>query len=212
MDVDIKSVSNVDPIPLQPVTIADVQKIAPAAIHVKELNQIAPLLIESLRVDHVRNVSPLRVERFNVTHLPTVNLTLSRLPSVDVSVRRFPALGLALQQQFAIPSRYLVRARLLGLEIMRFEIDGCSRLEPRATARREEFRTHERSFPEVAAAGNPAIPSRVTEKRATRVIRAPPAWRPRRPPLNVGAPRFNYTVAAATPDSSGARSTVSSGD
>ena len=134
MDVDIKSVSNVDPIPLQPVTIADVQKIAPAAIHVKELNQIAPLLIESLRVDHVRNVSPLRVERFNVTHLPTVNLTLSRLPSVDVSVRRFPAIGLALQQQFAIPSRYLVRARLLGLEIMRFEIEGCSRLLPRASA------------------------------------------------------------------------------
>lgn len=211
MDVDIKSVSNVDPIPLQPVTIADVQKIAPAAIHVKELNQIAPLLIESLRVDHVRNVSPLRVERFNVTHLPTVNLTLSRLPSVDISVRRFPALGLALQQQFAIPSRYLVRARLLGLEIMRFEIDGCSRLVPRANARREEFRTHERSFPEVAAAGNPAIPSYVTEKRVTRVIRGAPSLRPCRPTLNVGAPRFNYTVNAARTGVIGAGSAVSSG-
>jgi hypothetical protein len=206
MDVDIKSVSNVDPIPVQPLTVnpltvADVQKIAPAAVHIKELNQIAPLLVESLRVDHVRHVDPLSIERFNVTHLPTVNLSLSRFPSIDLSVRRVPPIAIALQQQFEIPSRYVVRTRLLGFEVARFEIDGRSKLLPRDCARREQSRAHERSFPDVAAAGNPAIPSRVTEKcvnSVTRTVAPGRQWAPRAP-LNVGAPRFNYSIDAPAP-------------
>ena len=243
MDIDVKSVSNVDPIPLQPVTInpltiADVQKIAPAAVHIKELNQIAPLLVESLRVDHVRNVDPLRIDQFKVTHLPTVNISLSRMPSLDLSIRRMPPLGIALQQMFDIPSRYTVRTRLLGFEILRFELDGRSRLLPRDCARREQSRTHERSFPDVAIAGNPAIPSRVIDKCVKSVTHAiaaqqPPAHPPlntrpygaplymqphnaplnRQAPratLNVGAPRFNYSVDPK-PQHSSAGSSIRTG-
>jgi hypothetical protein len=218
MEVDIGSVKNVDPIPVQPLTInpltvADVQKIAPAAVHIKELNQIAPLLVESLRVDHVRHVDPLRIERFDVTSLPTVNLSLSRIPSVDLSVRRVPPIAIALQQQFELPSRYLVRTRLLGFEVMRLEIEGVTRLVPKTCARREQSRAHERSFPDVAAAGNPAIPSRVTQECVATTSR-PAQDSPRRaPPLpvRVGAPRFEYALDSRSPPASRNSSTVSSG-
>ncbi|MGF6970981.1 hypothetical protein OKW43_008076 [Paraburkholderia sp. WC7.3g] len=237
MDVDIKSVQNVDPIPIQPLTIADVQKIAPAAVHIKELNQIAPLLVESLRVDHIRHVDPLRVDQLNVTHLPTVNLTLSRLPQLDVSVRRVPPLALSLQQRFDLPARYRIRTRLLGFEIMRFEIDGEMKLVPRNCARSEQSHSTERSFPDVAAAGNPAIPTRTTQRCTQTITRvAPPTgacdaehcadapWpaqsaQARHPArLSAGAPRFHYALgrgSAAAPAAQRnvrADSSVASGD
>ena len=71
----------INPLTVNPLTIADVQKIAPVGVHIKELNQIAPLFVESLRVDHVRHIDPLRIERLNITQLPSVNLSLEPTPA-----------------------------------------------------------------------------------------------------------------------------------
>ena len=187
MDIDIEKVTGVDPIPLQPLTINPftidsikrIEKIAPAAVHIKELNQIAPISVDSLRVDHIRHVDPLRVERFNVTHLPIVNLSLSQLPALDLNVRRVPPVTIALGQQFELPSRYTMRAKILGFEVMRMEIDGRTGIVPKDCARREQSRTHERSFPDVAAAGNPAIPTKDIEQCAEAVTRSVPSSRTR---------------------------------
>ena len=247
MNVDIKQVTGVDPIPLQPLTInpvtiasiKQVEKIAPAAVHIKELNQIAPISVNSLRVDHIRHVDPLRVERFNVTHLPIVNLSLSQLPALDLNVRRVPPVTIALGQQFEPPSRYTMRAKILGLELMRIEIDGRTGIVPKDCARREQSRSHERSFPDVAAAGNPAIPTKDIEQcveavtrnvpspqagskirwrqaplRAAAAARAPaPAWpAPPQASLNAGAPRFRYSVAPTSEPAHSSVGSASSGD
>ena len=127
-----------NPLTVNPLTIASVQKIAPIGVHIKELNQIAPLLVESLRVDHVRHIDPLRIERLNITQLPSVNLSLSQLPPLDLNVRHVPPVAIALQQQLELTSGYTMRARLLGLDVMRMEIQGKTRIVPRDCARREQ--------------------------------------------------------------------------
>ena len=47
----------------------------------------------------------------------------------------------------------------LGFEVLRIHLQGRTRIVPRDCARREQAHALERSFPEVAAVGNPAIPS-----------------------------------------------------
>lgn len=169
VDVDVNKVKNIDPIrisevkKIDPVTIAKVEKIAPAAVHIKELNHIDPLFIESLRIDRVRKIDPVQVEKFNVTHIPTVDLSLSRVPTVDLNVRRVPPVAIAVQQNFELPSRYTIHARLLGFEIARLEVHGETKVIPKDRYRREQAHVHERSFVDVAPAGNPGIPVRVSE-------------------------------------------------
>jgi hypothetical protein len=189
----------VNPLTVNPLTIADVQKVAPIGVHIKELNQIAPLLVESLRVDHVRHIDPLRIERLNITQLPSVNLSLSQLPPLDLNVRHVPPVAIALQQQLELMSSYTMRARLLGLDLMRMEIQGKTKVVPHDCARREQSRSHERSFPDVAAAGNPAIPSRAIETCTQAVTRSAPSERRKvkHRALNAGAPRFNYSLDRA---------------
>jgi len=186
----------INPLTVNPLTIADVQKIAPVGVHIKELNQIAPLLVESLRVDHVRHIDPLRIEQLNITQLPSVDLSLSRIPPLDLNVRGVPPVAIALQQQFELTSSYTMRARLLGLDVMRVEIQGKTQVVPRDCARREQSRSHERSFPDVAAAGNPAIPSRAIESCTQVVTRSAPLQprKVKRPALNASAPHFNYSL------------------
>lgn len=206
MDVNIKQVTGVDPIPIgevdkiAPVTIAAIQKvekIAPVAVHIKELNQVDPLLIESLRVDRVREIDPLNVDRLNVTRLPVVNLSVNQVPGVELDVRRIPPVAIGVHQVFELPSQYTARARFLGFEVLRVEIAGKTRVLPHDCARREKSYTHERSFAEVAAVGNPAIPSRFEERCAGAVpCGTTPALRP-------GPPRFAY---AARPGRPGIRS------
>ncbi|MDA8051271.1 MAG: hypothetical protein M0002_14930 [Rhodospirillales bacterium] len=197
MDVNIKQVTGVDPITLNPVTIeevdniapvtiAAVEKVAPVAVHVKELNQIEPLLIESLSVDRVREIDPLHVEQLNVTRLPMVNLSVSRVPGVEIDVTRIPPVAIGIHQVFDLPSQYTARARLLGFEVLRVEIAGRTRVVPRECARREESHAHERSFADVAALGNPAIPSRLEEGCARAVPVAPARA------LRCGPPGFAY--------------------
>jgi hypothetical protein len=239
----IDQVRNIDPITINPLTINPlninpfvidsirrIEKIAPAAVHIKELNQIAPISVDSLRVDHVRHVDPLQIDRLNVTNLPTVNLSLSQLPALDLNVRRVPPITIALGQRLELSSNYTIRARLMSFEILRLEVDGKTKVAPQDCARREQSRTHERSFPEVAAAGNPAIPTKVHHRCCEAVTRtvahAPPpdaraaaAARSRPPPwpaapgsrMHAGTPRFQYGVSAAARPSPNA-STVGSGD
>ena len=171
-DIKIKEAKNIEKLRISefsnidPLVVSEVRHIAPAAVHIKELNHIDPISIESLRVNEVRNVDPIRVEKFNVTNLPTVNLSLRQLPAVDMNIRRIPPVSVGLHQDFCLPSTYTLRARLLGVEFLRLHLDGHTVLSPRDKVRREQHRTPSRSFPEVAVAGNPAIPSRLKEKGA----------------------------------------------
>jgi len=212
MSIDIDKVDNISEVTIAdikhiaPVTIDTIkrveriEKIAPTAVHIKELNQIDPLTVESLRVDSVRNLEPLNVDRLNVTHMPMMNLSLSRMPALDVNLRRLPALSIGLNQEFELPSNYTIHTRLLGFEIMRFDVHGASRLVPRQRARREQSHSHERSYPDVAAVGNPAIPNRCRETCAETVTTAPPACAPSpRPPcggLSASPPRFSFSLGA----------------
>lgn len=202
----IDKIENIETIRIAPITIDDIKKIAPAAVHIKELNNIDPLTIESLRVDSVRNLEPLNVDSLNVTRLPMVNLSMARMPTMDLNIRRMPPLAIGLHQEFELPSNYTIHTRLLGFEILRFDIHGSSRMVPRERARREQSHNHERSFPDVVAVGNPAIPNRCRETCAETVVRpepqppcASPAPANRKPcaGLSAAAPQFNFSLSGA---------------
>jgi hypothetical protein len=149
---------------IAPISIAEVQKIAPVAAHIKEVNHIDPINVESLFVSQVRNIDPIHIEEFNVTNLPLVNMAVRQLPPVEVNVGRLPALSIGTHQDFEIPSCYTIRARLLGLEVLRVQVAGSTRIAPRDRFRREQERASNRSYPVVATAGNPAIPSFFTSQ------------------------------------------------
>ena len=102
MDIDIKQVTaSSSPAETYPRYADDQsQNITPTAVHLKELNQVAPLSMESLRVDQVRHVDPLDIDQLNITHLPTVNLAMSQLPALDINVRRVPPVAVAVHQEF----------------------------------------------------------------------------------------------------------------
>jgi hypothetical protein len=220
IDLDVKSFQEdlglkpltVNPLTIEPLTIAGVQRIAPVGVHIKELNQIAPLVL-----DHVRNIDPLRIDHLNITQMPSVNLSLSELPPVQINVGRVPTVGVALQQQLEMNSCYTIRARVLGLDLMRMELQGTTRIVPRDCARREQSHSHERSFPDVAPAGNPAIPSKATHCSTRTVTRCPPSQpgKVKRHPIHTGAPRFSYSLdqqrRAGAPASASSSSSVSSG-
>ena len=192
MDIDVKSTHYTEAFPIAPLTVT------PISVHLKELNQIAPLLVESLRVDHVRHIDPLRVEQLDITALPTVNLTMSQLPALDINVRRVPPVAIAIQQRFEMCSDYDMTVRLLGLPLARIALSGRTTITPKDCARREQWSSHERSFPDVAAAGNPAIPSRAVETSVQTVSRRPPPP-PRRHGLSPGAPRFGVSLQGGSP-------------
>ena len=194
-DVNIKEVDNISAVtiaaiqsiaPVEISSIDKIEKIAPVAVHIKEVNQIAPLLVESLRIDRVREIDPLSVDRLNVTRLPVVNLSVNQVPEIAISVSQLPSIAIAVQQCFDMPSDYTARARFLGFEVLRIHLSGQTRVIPRDRARREQAHTPDRSFPLVAAAGNPAIPSKL-EERCAEAIPVPRA-------VNCGPPRFAYAA------------------
>jgi hypothetical protein len=230
VDVDVNKVKNIDPVRISevrnidPVTIAKVQKIAPAAVHIKELNNIDPLSIESLRIDRVHNLDPLRVERFNVTSIPTVNLSMNRLPSLDLTVKQVPPVAIVLQQNLDLNSRYMVHTRFFGFEILRMELHGTTRVVPKDKHRREQSKSDARSYKDVVAAGNPGIPVRVSESCTVSQLAAPRPPAPHRdgarhaehgpPPhlaamqrqaahgpvraMHAGAPHFQFSASGAS--------------
>ncbi|MEI6669601.1 MAG: hypothetical protein WCP29_15745 [Acidobacteriota bacterium] len=142
------------------------EEIAPAAVHIKEVNHIDPVTVESLKIDKVSNLDPLRIEELNVTRLPMVNLALRQLPAVDMNIRRLPPVSIGLHQDVHIPSNFTVRARLFGVEFFRVNVDGHAMLIPRDRAHREQARTHDRSYAVPAAVGNPCIPVKRSVKAA----------------------------------------------
>lgn len=214
MDIDLKSTHYTEALPIAPLTINPVTltpvTVTPIAIHLKELNQVAPLSVESLRVDHVRHVDPLRIEQLNISSLPTVNLTMSQMPALDINVRRVPPVAVAIQQQFEMNSNYTMTARLFGLPLMRILLSGRTTITPKDCARREQSRSHERSFPDVAALGAPGIPSRAIETCVHTVRRsAPPSAR--RHGVNPGAPRVGFSLQQAEAIAPAAGSAVNGG-
>jgi hypothetical protein len=76
---------------------------------------------------------------------------------------------------------------------MRMELGGTTTIVPRDCARREQSQSHERSFPDVAAAGNPAIPTHAIET-STQTVRRHKPHRAKPPVVNAGAPRFDYSL------------------
>jgi hypothetical protein len=191
MDIDLKSTHYTEAMPIAPVTVT------PLAVHLKEMQQIAPLSVESLLIDHVRHIDPLQIDQLNVTSLPTINLSLSQLPAVDINVRRVPPVAVALQQQFEMNSDYAMTARVLGVPLMRLSLTGRTTITPKDCARREQFKSHERSFTEVAALGNPAIPSRAIETCVETACRPTGPQPRRRHGVNPGAPRFGFSLQPA---------------
>lgn len=150
-----------------PTRVQQVQKIAPVAAHIKEINHIDPIAIEAFHVNEVKNIDPINIARFNVTNLPTVNMLLRQLPPVDFNVRRLPALSVGSHQSFRLPSNYTVRARFLGIELFRIHLEGETAIVPRERFRREQGRSDNRSFPVPEPSGNAAIPSICREKEVT---------------------------------------------
>ncbi|MGR4865693.1 hypothetical protein [Caulobacter sp. LARHSG274] len=195
MDIDLKSTHFTEALPVAPLTITPLT-VTPIAVHLKELNQVAPLSVESLRVDHVRHVDPLRIEQLNISSLPTVNLTMSQLPALDINVRRVPPVPISIQQQFEMTSDYAMVARVFGLPLMRLALSGRTTITPKDCARRERSKSHERSFPDVAAIGSPGIPSRAVETCVQTVnCRAPTPQR--RHSVSPGAPRVGFSLQQA---------------
>lgn len=167
--LQIEQLTGVEPLRISQVTGIEplrVSHLAPAAVHIKELNHIDPISVESLRVDEVRNVEALRVERLDVTRLPTVNLSVRDVPTIELNVQRVPPVAIGIHQQFCLPSNYTVHAQLLGVEFLRLQIHGRTLLAPQDPVPREQSRSHERSFADVAAVGNPAIPVQCKEEKA----------------------------------------------
>lgn len=191
-----------------PLSINQVQKIAPVAAHIKEVNNIDPISVEALHVSEVKNIEPISIDRFNITNLPLVNMSLRQIPPVDLNVRRLPPVSIGFHQNFSVPSNYTVRARLLGIEFFRVNLDGETMIIPREKHRQEQGRTANRSFPETAVAGNPAIPSiyRETDTQMTFPASCSPHAHnhhntARRPPAYSGLRRFMEAIRPARPES-----------
>ncbi|MCP4605577.1 MAG: hypothetical protein GY847_34490 [Proteobacteria bacterium] len=161
---------NVDPVTIQkvddiePLDISSINNIAPVATHIKEVNHIDPVTIEPMKIRGIDNIEPLKVEKFNITNLPTMNISLRQLPAVNMDLRRVPPLSLGFHQDFHLPSNYMLRFRFFGIEFLRMNMDGETVLFPVEKARREQENRRHRSQPTAAIAGNPAIPSIMTDK------------------------------------------------
>jgi len=134
-------------------------RLYPLATHIKEVNHIDPLTIESMRLSEVKNIEPLEIAKFNVTNLPMVNVSLQKLPAVDFNVKTLPPISVGTHQNFCIPSNYTLRAQVLGIELIRLHLNGKTSIVPKERARREQARSDNKSFPTPSVAGNPAIPS-----------------------------------------------------
>src|SRR5437016_4041251 len=119
IQVDNGSTVEVKGTKAHPFFLQEVQNIAPVAVHLKELNHIDPISVDSLFVSQVRNIEPLQIEKLNVTNLPIVNMALRQLPPVEMNIRHLPAVSIGLHQIFEMASNYVLRAQVVGLELFR---------------------------------------------------------------------------------------------
>ncbi|MCK6586294.1 MAG: hypothetical protein HUU21_11630 [Polyangiaceae bacterium] len=159
--IGIKGIADSEPIHIavDSMDALRIKSVAPVAAHIKEIDKVAPLSIETAKIDGISNIDALRVTTFDITNLPAMNLSLRQLPQVDLNLRQLPALSVGTHQRFTVPSSYTLRAHVLGFEVLRVQIEGATHVLPEERARRELSRTPDRSQPIPATAGNPAIPS-----------------------------------------------------
>jgi hypothetical protein len=127
--------------------IAEVRKIEPVAVHLKELNNIDPLTIDAMHVDSVRNIAPVSIDKLNITRIPHVNLSVRQAPPLDISVRKVPPLDVNLNQTFSVPSSYTVHAQFLGFEFMRFFLHGNTTIYPHDKQPCAYSTTPDKSYP-----------------------------------------------------------------
>lgn len=223
-DVDVVSATGIEPLKvhelkgieplhiqevtgIEPLRIDYVRQIAPVAAHIKEVNHIDPLSVEAFHVTEVNGIEPLNVASFNVTRLPAVNLAIRQVPALDMNIRSLPGVSIGTHQNFDIPSNYTIRARLLGFEFLRLHLTGQSTVIPRERYRQEQSRSPNRSYVQVATAGNPGIPVRCRERQAEVCQMGPPCHpppaSPARPPgggLHVGMPAMSFRMPASEPE------------
>ncbi len=143
---------------LAPMEVKRAKNIDPIAAHIKEVNHIDPISVESLRVTTIRDVEPLRIDEVNVANVPTLNHTVRSMPSLDMSVRRVPPMSVGLHQHFEVPSDYTMSATVLGFEVARLTLKGISWIIPHQDNKPERHIERNKSYPVEAVAGNPTIP------------------------------------------------------
>jgi len=204
---------------VEPLRIEYVNQIAPVAAHIKEVNHIDPLSVDAFHVTEVKGVDPLNVASFNVTHVPTLNLSVRQAPTLDMNIRSVPGISIGTHQDFDVPSDYTIRARLLGFEFLRLYLTGRSTVIPRERYRQEQSRSPNRSYVQVATAGNPGIPVRCRERQAEARWPGSPGYSPSVPPppppagcgLRVGMPAMSFRMPASGPEDMPWGSSVSGG-
>ncbi len=154
-ELKIKEVKNIDPVGIH---INEVNQIAPVAVHLKEVNHIDPITIDDLHISEVKNIDPLNIASFNVTKLPMVNVSLQKLPALDVNLRNLPPISVGTHQTFSIPSNYTLRARFLGIELVRLNLEGKTSILPRQRIPVERYKDFNKSYSETRLATEPAAP------------------------------------------------------
>lgn len=170
---------------VDPLSVKRSKNIDPVATHIKEVNHIDPVTIESLRVSSVKGMEPIRVKEVNVTNIPTLNHTVRQMPAMDMSVRRVPPMSVGIHQHFEVPSEYHVRASVLGFEVGRLTLKGKSWIIPHQTNKPERHIEQNRSYPVEAVVGNPSIPvhCRTVSEHAIPSHRCAPTGHRHHPPV-----------------------------
>ena len=184
-------------------SIDRVQNIDPVAIHIKEVNHIDPLSIDALHIKEVNNIDPIQVAKFNVTNLPMVNVSLRQLPDIEINLKTLPPITVGTHQTFCIPSNYTLRARFLGVELIRLNLDGQTMVIPKERYRREQSRSPNKSFPETSVAGNPAIPSSCL--KSTEHSHCSPSGKPSHTNAHKHQPQPNQQMGRVFPGKQAAR-------
>lgn len=127
-------------------SIESVKNIDPVAVHLKEVNNIAPLSIDDLKISEVKNIEALEISKLNVTHLPMVNVSVQNLPTLDINVNKVPDITISTRQKFLLPSNYSLQARFLGIEILRLHLKGETMVLPLRQSTEDEYKMPDKSY------------------------------------------------------------------
>ena len=127
-------------------SIESVKNIDPVAVHLKEVNNIDPLSIDDLKISEVKNIEALEISKLNVTNLPMVNVSVQNLPTLDINVNKVPDITISTRQKFLLPSNYSLRARFLGVEILRLHLKGETMVMPLRQSTEDEYKVPNKSY------------------------------------------------------------------
>ncbi len=153
-ELKIKEVKNIDSVDIH---VKEVNKIDPVAVHLKEINHIDPISIDNMHISEVKNIEPLDIATFNITKLPMVNVSLQKLPPLDVNLRSLPPISVGTYQKFLIPSNYTLRARFLGIELFRLNLEGKTSILPKQSSPVHKYKDFNKSYSEAQPVSEPAV-------------------------------------------------------